>query len=71
MGATEAQQLRTERLLLRPWTTSPGDLSRLSDIYQREVPGGRRPGPQSQPLGAQFLHGHCLPGGASPGHVSR
>jgi RimJ/RimL family protein N-acetyltransferase len=36
MGATDAQLLRTERLLLRPWTTSPGDLARLTDIYQRE-----------------------------------
>src|SRR5512133_888339 len=36
MRATDARLLRTERLLLRPWTTSPGDLARLSDIYQRE-----------------------------------
>jgi RimJ/RimL family protein N-acetyltransferase len=37
VGATEDQLLlRTERLLLRPWTTSPGDLARLTDIYQRE-----------------------------------
>ena len=36
MGATDAQLLRTERLLLRPWTTSPRDLARLTDIYQRE-----------------------------------
>jgi RimJ/RimL family protein N-acetyltransferase len=37
MGATEDQLLlRTQRLLLRPWTTSPRDLARLTDIYQRE-----------------------------------
>jgi RimJ/RimL family protein N-acetyltransferase len=37
VGATEDQLLlRTQRLLLRPWTTSPGDLARLTDIYQRE-----------------------------------
>src|SRR4029453_17678551 len=36
MAATDARLLRTERLLLRPWTTSPGDLARLTDIYQRE-----------------------------------
>ena len=28
--------LRTDRLLLRPWTTSAGDLARLTDIYSRE-----------------------------------
>ncbi|WP_245161154.1 GNAT family N-acetyltransferase [Blastococcus sp. CT_GayMR16] len=28
--------LRTERLLLRPWTTSPADVARLADIYSRE-----------------------------------
>jgi RimJ/RimL family protein N-acetyltransferase len=27
--------LRTERLRLRPWTTSPADLDRLADIYGR------------------------------------
>jgi RimJ/RimL family protein N-acetyltransferase len=35
MEATN-QLLRTERLLLRPWTTSTGDIARLTDIYQRE-----------------------------------
>jgi RimJ/RimL family protein N-acetyltransferase len=28
--------LRTERLRLRPWTTAPGDLARMSDLYGRE-----------------------------------
>jgi RimJ/RimL family protein N-acetyltransferase len=28
--------LRTDRLRLRPWTTSPGDLARLADIYGRD-----------------------------------
>ncbi|MPQ99659.1 GNAT family N-acetyltransferase [Modestobacter sp. I12A-02628] len=28
--------LRTERLLLRPWTTSPADLIRMVDIYSRD-----------------------------------
>ena len=28
--------LRTERLRLRPWTTSPDDLARLADIYGRD-----------------------------------
>jgi RimJ/RimL family protein N-acetyltransferase len=27
---------RTERLRLRPWTTSPADLTRLADIYGRD-----------------------------------
>jgi len=30
------EELRTERLTLRAWTTSPADLARLSDIYSRE-----------------------------------
>jgi RimJ/RimL family protein N-acetyltransferase len=29
------EELRTERLRLRRWTTSPADLARLSDIYGR------------------------------------
>ena len=28
--------LRTERLRLRPWTTSPADLARLTDLYGRD-----------------------------------
>ena len=28
--------LRTDRLRLRPWTTGPDDLARLSDLYSRE-----------------------------------
>ena len=28
--------LRTERLLLRPWTHSPADLARLTDLYGRD-----------------------------------
>jgi RimJ/RimL family protein N-acetyltransferase len=28
--------LRTERLRLRPWTSSPADLARLADLYGRE-----------------------------------
>ena len=34
MGAT-LELLRTERLRLRAWTTSPADLARLTDIYGR------------------------------------
>jgi RimJ/RimL family protein N-acetyltransferase len=34
--ATGEQLLRTERLLLRPWTTSDADIARLTDIYSRE-----------------------------------
>ncbi|MGY1733633.1 GNAT family N-acetyltransferase [Geodermatophilus sp. SYSU D01045] len=29
-------ELRTARLRLRPWTTGPDDLARLTDIYRRE-----------------------------------
>lgn len=29
-------RLRTERLVLRPWTTSAADLGRLADIYRRQ-----------------------------------
>jgi RimJ/RimL family protein N-acetyltransferase len=29
-------QVHTGRLLLRPWTTSPADLARLTDMYSRE-----------------------------------
>ncbi len=36
MEATDAQVLLTERLRLRPWTTSPADLARMADIYGRE-----------------------------------
>jgi RimJ/RimL family protein N-acetyltransferase len=36
VGATGEELLRTERLCLRPWTTSPRDLARLTDIYTRE-----------------------------------
>lgn len=35
MGAT-LELLRTERLRLRAWTTAPGDLTRLADIYSRK-----------------------------------
>ena len=28
--------LRTGRLLLRPWTTAPADLARMTDMYERE-----------------------------------
>ena len=31
-----ATELRTGRLLLRPWTTAPADLDRLADIYGRD-----------------------------------
>jgi RimJ/RimL family protein N-acetyltransferase len=34
--ATGEELLRTERLRLRPWTTSPRDIARLTDIYTRE-----------------------------------
>ena len=36
MGTTGEQLLRTERLRLRPWTTSPADIARLTDIYSRD-----------------------------------
>jgi RimJ/RimL family protein N-acetyltransferase len=36
VGATSEELLRTERLRLRPWTTSPADVARLTDIYSRE-----------------------------------
>jgi RimJ/RimL family protein N-acetyltransferase len=35
MGGDEAGTLCTDRLRLRPWTTSPDDLARLADIYGR------------------------------------
>ena len=44
---TGAEVLGTERLRLRPWTTSPEDLARLEDIYSRDEVtrwlGGRSP----------------------------
>jgi RimJ/RimL family protein N-acetyltransferase len=36
MTATDRELLRTARLRLRAWTTTPGDLARLTDIYGRE-----------------------------------
>jgi RimJ/RimL family protein N-acetyltransferase len=36
VGTTEQEQLRTDRLRLRPWTTSAADVARLTDIYSRE-----------------------------------
>jgi len=36
VGTIGAELLRTERLRLRPWTTSPRDIARLTDIYTRE-----------------------------------
>jgi RimJ/RimL family protein N-acetyltransferase len=30
------EELRTARLRLRAWTTSPGDIARLGDIYRRD-----------------------------------
>jgi RimJ/RimL family protein N-acetyltransferase len=36
VGTTGEQLLRTERLRLRPWTTSPADIARLTDIYSRD-----------------------------------
>jgi RimJ/RimL family protein N-acetyltransferase len=30
------EELRTDRLRLRPWTTSPADLARLTDLYGRD-----------------------------------
>jgi RimJ/RimL family protein N-acetyltransferase len=35
VGTTEQVRLRTDRLQLRPWTTSAADLARLTDIYSR------------------------------------
>jgi RimJ/RimL family protein N-acetyltransferase len=32
---THGEELRTDRLRLRPWTTAPEDLDRLTDIYGR------------------------------------
>ena len=36
MGDDDTAVLCTERLRLRPWTTSAADLARLSDIYGRD-----------------------------------
>jgi len=36
VGTTGDELLRTERLRLRPWTTSPADVARLTDIYGRD-----------------------------------
>ena len=36
MGDDVGTLLRTERLRLRPWTTSASDLARLTDIYGRD-----------------------------------
>ncbi len=36
MGDDEGTVLRTERLRLRPWTHSPADLARLTDLYGRD-----------------------------------
>ncbi|TQN43009.1 RimJ/RimL family protein N-acetyltransferase [Blastococcus colisei] len=36
MGTTHEVLLRTQRLRLRPWTTSSADIARLTDIYSRE-----------------------------------
>jgi RimJ/RimL family protein N-acetyltransferase len=35
VGTTEQVRLWTDRLQLRPWTTSPADLARLTDLYSR------------------------------------
>src|SRR3954471_21869631 len=48
MVSPAGELLRTERLRLRDWTTSPADLARLADIYGREEVtrwiGGGAPG---------------------------
>ena len=36
MGTLGEELLRTDRLRLRPWTTSADDLARLTDLYSRE-----------------------------------
>jgi RimJ/RimL family protein N-acetyltransferase len=36
MTSSAGELLRTERLRLRAWTTSPSDLARLEDIYGRD-----------------------------------
>jgi RimJ/RimL family protein N-acetyltransferase len=36
MAQGDGELLRTERLRLRAWTTSPSDVARLADIYGRE-----------------------------------
>jgi RimJ/RimL family protein N-acetyltransferase len=35
VGTTGQVRLRTDRLCLRPWTTSAADLARLTDLYSR------------------------------------
>jgi RimJ/RimL family protein N-acetyltransferase len=41
--------LRTERLRLRPWTTSPADVARLTDLYGRDEVTRWIGGPPSVP----------------------
>lgn len=57
--------LRTERLRLRPWTTSAADLARLTDIYGREEVSRWLGGPPSVPheeLVARWAAVHELDG---------
>ena len=49
MGAG-GELLRTERLRLRAWTTSPGDLARLADLYGRHEVTKWLGGPPTVPL---------------------
>jgi RimJ/RimL family protein N-acetyltransferase len=59
----EDDGLRTARLRLRPWTTSPADLARLTDIYSREEVCRWLGGPPSVPpeeLVARWAAVHAL-----------
>jgi RimJ/RimL family protein N-acetyltransferase len=47
----DGELLRTERLLLRPWTGSPSDVARLEDIYRRDEVTRWIGGPPSVPPG--------------------
>ena len=61
MGATE--ELRTERLRLRPWTTSAADLARLTDIYSRDEVArwiGGTPSVPPDELVARWAQVHAL-----------
>ena len=48
-GVSDDGELRTERLRLRPWTASPADLARLTDLYGREEVTRWLGGPPSVP----------------------
>ena len=63
MGTTGQVRLRTERLCLRPWTTSAADLARLTDLYSRAEIARWVGGPPSVPpdeLVARWAQVHAL-----------